>query len=298
MIPSIPTNLYNKISFSPDESLLAIGGRSKNIYIENLKEGKRSFIPILQSGFEELYTMQFIDNEHLIFSGSNKTLFILNVQTKSSTPVPPLSTENIEALAVIDSFLFVGDHKGNIYRGRTSGGHFKAISRIKKATSRVITSMAAFKDERKAKQYLAVGYDNGFIETYTLNNSDNLIESTLDFDHHKGRITDMQFSTDGLQLAVASMDNTASVITSRNTINIYPLILRDFEQGLTSINFLNDNQHLIIGTKSGMIKFFSLNLEDYTQDLCKLIANIEDRDKWERQLKLYYEITKISATCK
>jgi WD40 repeat protein/energy-coupling factor transporter ATP-binding protein EcfA2 len=113
-----------------------------------------------------------------------------------------------------------------------------------------------------SKGLIAAGFFSGKVVVYDRNKGD-----SEEYPGHVGWISDIAFSPDGKLMATASYDNHVQIwdLTNRS---LPPLVLDDFKTWVTSVRFSPDGRSLYAGCRDGVIKKFSLQIDNFATQIC------------------------------
>lgn len=293
----IPEYIHNALAVSPDGTKLAVAGRYRSIQLQDLNSN--SAIPKYSKhlDFDEIYQLAFLTNDQLVFTGSDGAAYIWDSSTDNLKKLPLPSTAIIQGLAVLEQFIFLGNNNGIIYCWDINKKRYEILDNPGEA-KKTITAMSASRNATSEQIYLAVGYQSGAIKLMKSNGNKKVLDFTIlpDFDHHSTIISDLAFSKDGNQLAASSYDKSISIIDPIANTQLPKVVISDFEANVLSIAFLNEDQQLVAGS-ADMLKFFSLDIESYSQAICAKMGKSAESEEIKKELEKYYEIKHSVKIC-
>ncbi len=274
-------NFVNKaIALSSDNSLLAVGGSSRQIQIFDVNSPESTpkiiNLPVKVPQNPTVWFLSYPNKNvngsgnELIVASSDKKLYVVKGDNLEEIGVTPAQ---INALAVSPD--------GNTIATSDMMGQIVLWDKAAK-TSKVFYSnnqvpMHALRFSNNG-QKLVAGDEKGRLRMWAnWQQSDKPITLL----GHRAKINDIAFSEDDKQLATASFDKTVRLWNMQKT-NTEPITLRDANAWVWSLAFTPKGNQIIAGCRDNKMRYFYVN-PDYMSDvLCnKIIANMS-KEEWEK----------------
>ncbi|MGB0930739.1 MAG: hypothetical protein ACPGVB_08185 [Chitinophagales bacterium] len=260
--------VLNELALSPNNKWLAIGGKINSIEVYDLKKTDAPLKYINIHGNKEVLQLAFLsDNNTLISAASDKTLKTYNLQTEA-TALLDSSKSLINSLSVSanGSTVAWGTKNGKLTTWNVSTNQKTVVTTGgPEITSLGISPNAEFL-VAGLKETGSVGIWQKIGGTYT---------RTSTLEQHIAQVNDISFSEDGTKMATASYDGTVRVWilnSLRNNPNYQPMNLDDHDSWAMSADFSKDGKYVVVGTRKGELKFWTLELNEMASEIC---ANVK-----------------------
>jgi WD40 repeat protein len=169
--------------------------------------------------------------------------------------------------------LIVGYNNGDIAKIDLSAGNYKeVVYRNPNSSKSYSIAYSHFGN------YVAIGEESGQIQLWLADSFTNPIAS---FPGHEAQIRDLKFSSDGKQLASASMDQTVR-IWNLEDMNQQPIVLRDHEEKwVWSVAFGNQNSRLYAGCNDGLLRQWPTRVDMMAEYICNNVSRNLTLKEWE-----------------
>jgi len=259
--------VFQCIAVSQDKKIIAIGSEEGKLLIYDATSLKKlNELDVYQSA---LWALAFDTKGYLYTVGNDKTILRWDVGTYKSTPiintetiVNSLSTNNggVMAAGLANGavlLLKIGEG-GGTQTGKVNG--VKPVTKVKFNT---------------AGTMLALGKEDGSIVIWDVTSS----EISQSLTGHQAMVSDLQFSADDTFLLSASYDGT-SMLWNMKTINERQVVFADHGGWVLQAIFNPNGRDLITGDAIGSLRYFPLQMEFYSTDICSKIRRNMTEKEW------------------
>ena len=268
---------------SSDGKWVAVGGKKTAVDIINT-ENNNNKVAVLHQG-KDVYDLAFSkDNKKLYSLGGDNTLQEYNMENGNvATKLVFLQRTERMAIHPNGKYIALGNRSGQlqIYDLNNLTVPIMNASLVKKITA------ISFDEHTES---LVVGLGDGTVHLFKSNGGSYSTNNKPFRKNHGQQISDIKFNkyTDTNNnitnvMAIGSYDGTISVWMIDEFENeLYePLRLDNNQKWVTSLDFVDDGNHLVAGYSDGKIKFWSMNTKKLADKLCDI-------------LKAKYSITQLS----
>ena len=99
---------------------------------------------------------------------------------------------------------------------------------------------------------------------------------------HDSRISDIEFSHNGELMSSASWDGTVHLWYMNNLDDLSIILQDNFDSYAWDLDFSPDDNYLVVGTRSDVIKRWPVNASIYASEICKNVSRNMTQEEWER----------------
>ena len=238
------------VTFDPTGTILATSSDDKTVRLWKVATGET--LRVLRGHQNAVFKAHFIKKGHYLISASqDRTLRIWDTESGTTLRVLQRHTAGVTALDVYQGQLFSASYDGTVMRWRTTLPYQDMVDL---PMDNEPASVAIAPDGQR----VVVGFDNGSLRLFSLNNPKLLWQH----DHaHAEDIQRLAFSSDGTLLATASFDNTIKLWQVRSNQLIEQQILSGHKDNVNAVAFSPDNHVLATGSYDGQIGLFRLDTQ-------------------------------------
>ncbi len=211
------------------------------------------------------------------------SLIIVGGQKIFNIPINNLKKENdpkLRTIAEFDEEITAFDKIENQFIIATKSGAlysiFPDINANKEKLNDFKTIITHIQINRTNKN-VAIGDVNGGLSIFDLNSKQLLYRLNA----HRARISDLKFSKNFAFLASASFDGTISIWKTQN-YDLQPLILKDINEWIWSVEFSNDMEFIYAGYTNGKIHRWPLNQKSISNELKSNLKRDFSVKEWNR----------------
>ena len=282
----IDNNFLNRrIAISRDGRWLSNSAISQTIQLFNLNQ-PNSPPAILEGHKSGVEAMEFSpDGRSMYSSSADHTIMLWDLINLSGTVFADLTTTEVNCLAITPAgnYIFGGTEDGRVIRWNTSTREQIVIS----SNNGAINSLAI----NNAGTRLAFGDRNGTLRIYDIRSNSVMQPVSA----HSARITDIEFSPDGRQLATASYDKTAKIWDLDNLTNP-PIVFNKHNAFVMSLDFSPDGRYLVTSSSESvsMLFFWPTHAQHMADQMCSKIERNMTIREWETYVS--YDID-YQSTC-
>jgi WD40 repeat protein len=273
--PSPNTILKNTLgnlclAISPNGRLLAVG--SDNGIIQVVDLSYPDLAPVQLKGHQgTVYDVAFSrDGQQLYSAGSDKTLFLWDLSSRTSTQFFKESTSvRVISLSPDGHFLAGGTDDGRLLLWETKSGQMSVLS---SEGSNPIYSLAF----NNSGTILVSGDVKGGIKLWNPYSH----KQILSFKNHKARVVDIAFSPAGDLMASSSYDGSVFIYDTRNMSNM-PIQIREPSSWVLSVAFSGDGKRILLATnKPDFLISYPTQSKYMVGQLCSKISRGLTTDEW------------------
>ncbi len=267
-------SIIRSMHISPNDKWLATGNNQGQITIYNLSEPNNT--PITRSYHQGAVCS-------IIFSQDNKTIYTaaedsiiakwdLRKNLKVSLLVKaPLRLKGI-ALSPNQKTIVGALENGNIMLWETIVG---SSGRVLFSNYNDVATTVAFNTDGTK---IFAGFQSGKVAVWNINKN----QLEIDLEGHTATIAQIAFSNDGKFAASASFDHTVRVWHTKKLTD-QPIVINDHTGWVQSIAFCPDNKNIISSTVNKTIRYFTLDLEQVADKICKNLHLIKGPKKLSKK---------------
>ena len=99
---------------------------------------------------------------------------------------------------------------------------------------------------------------------------------------HSSRISDIDFSYNGELMASASWDGTVQLWYMNNLDDLSIILQDNFESYVWDVDFSPDDNYIVVGTRSDVIKRWPVKASIYADEICEKVSRNMSQEEWER----------------
>jgi WD40 repeat protein len=260
--------VFQCIALSADKRLIAIGSEEGKLLIYDATTLKKvRELDVYQSA---LWALAFDAHKYLYTVSNDKTILRWDVGTFESTPI-------MNTGGIVNS-LSINNSDGSMAAGLSSGEVL--LLKISDGGATQIGKVSGAKPVTKVKfntagTMLAIGKEDGSIVLWDVASS----EISQSLTGHQAMVSDLQFSGDDLFLLSASYDGT-SMLWNMKSINERQVVFADHGGWVLQATFNPNGRDLVTGDALGSLRYFPLNMEFYSTDLCNKIKRNMTEKEW------------------
>jgi Tol biopolymer transport system component len=247
---------------------LAVGSESGNIYLLNLSSPGA---PVTLRGHQgAVFSMAFTpDGQQLISSGSDKKIFLWDIENNSKTPIyqEPVSVRAI-SISPDGKFLAGGSDNGRIFLWDIKGNQFADLP----SEDNTPIHSIAFSPNGLT---LVTGDLSGRVKFW--NPYSHKLVRVLQ--PHTGRVTQIVFSSSGEMVASSSYDKSVAIFDTK-FISTVPLVIKE-NSLVFSLIFTNDSKRLITALNSAdFVNVWPAQARILAEQLCSKVTRALTQDEW------------------
>jgi ABC-type oligopeptide transport system ATPase subunit len=105
---------------------------------------------------------------------------------------------------------------------------------------------------------------------------------TNELQGHSSRISDIDFSYNGELMASASWDGKVHLWYMNNLDDLSIILQDNFESYVWDVDFSPDDNYIIVGTRSDLIKRWPVKASLYANEICEKVSRNMSLEEWER----------------
>ncbi|PLX17333.1 MAG: hypothetical protein C0599_13845 [Salinivirgaceae bacterium] len=257
--------IIREIAISPNGKLMVMANDLFQVKIFRLGEYEDS---VLYSHTNVITSLSFIDNEKVISSSSDGSIFIRNIKSGQNDKI--MEESSIWDAAVTPDgkkILYVTeDHKAKLYTIAD-----KATKELFSGTKPLYSCTISHNGE-----IMAIGDKKGTILIIDDSNGD----ETKEINAHNSRINDLKFSKDDKILATVGYDGAVRLYFTEN-FDKTPIVIRDYSAWGMSLVFNNENDALYTSYVDANIKRWDIYSKDIADKLFPKIGRNLSQKEWE-----------------
>ncbi|MBK6479045.1 MAG: hypothetical protein IPF93_12300 [Saprospiraceae bacterium] len=260
--------IFQCIALSQDKKLIAFGSEEGKLLIYDATSLKK--IKELNALQTALWTLVFDAQGYLYTASGDKNILRWNMRSYESTPL--IKTDAMVNSLSINSkngVMAAGLANGEVLllkildTGVTTTGKVSGVNPVTKVKFNTAGSM------------LAIGKEDGSIVLWDVASS----EISQSLTGHRAMVSDLRFSPDDLFLLSASYDGT-SMFWNMKSINERQVVFADHGGWVLQASFNPNGRNLITADALGSLRYFPLNMEFYSTNLCSKIKRNMTEKEW------------------
>ncbi|MBL0110383.1 MAG: hypothetical protein IPP42_05825 [Saprospiraceae bacterium] len=260
--------VFQCIALSQDKKLIAFGAEEGKLLIYDATSLKK--IKELNALQTALWTLVFDAQGYLYTASGDKNILRWNMRSYESTPL--IKTDAMVNSLSINSkngVMAAGLANGEVLllkildTGVTTTGKVSGVNPVTKVKFNTAGSM------------LAIGKEDGSIVLWDVASS----EISQSLTGHRAMVSDLRFSPDDLFLLSASYDGT-SMFWNMKSINERQVVFADHGGWVLQASFNPNGRNLITADALGSLRYFPLNMEFYSTNLCSKIKRNMTEKEW------------------
>jgi WD40 repeat protein len=257
--------IIRDISVSPDGTKMVIANDLYQVKLIHLDSNNDS---IIYSHSGQITSVEFIDNQMVMSSSVDNSVFIRNLKTGATeTIIEEASIWDAECSPDRKSILFVtNDNKAKIY-------NIKDKSTIELYKGEKPLYSCAYSNDGNI---IAIGDKKGTILIFELENSSHPREINA----HRARITDLQFSNNDKILVSISFDGRSRFYFTDN-FDKTPIVINDYSSWGLSLAFSNKGDRIYTAYIDSNIKRWGIYSKDMAGILFPKIKRNFSQKEWE-----------------
>ncbi len=303
------TSPINSVFFSPNGNYLVTGHdnftvclwefRSTGAERKNVMEitdGKTVNYKELKGHKAAVRSVAFSpDGNHLTTAGKDSTLIIWNIQAQK-----PVQEKTIKASAAIKSLVYLNN--GELLISAQEDGRI-VLWNINTGLGKEVFKSASIKPLcmalNKTKNNLLVGFSDGTLMSFDLNNTEVDKIKHWEFKAHSAAIEYLAFNNDYSMVASAASDKTIKFYNFHSYFENYNSIgssteLKNNNSKVKSFIFTSDNK-IVAGCAEKSIKIWETSSEKLVSKICSLLKTDMSESDWK---SIVGEDIPYEKTCK
>ncbi len=257
------------LKLTPDDRYLLVGSDSSSIQVIDLNAMGGSATQI--TGHTSFVNdIQLIDGVTFYSAGGDATIRRNDLRTMNSELVARLPEEFKTIDVTRDgAYLYGGTVTGNVYRTDLRSGKSELF--IKFAN----TPIHAIKVSPDGR-LVTIGDERGLL--HIVNPADGVIVRELRL--HKARISDLEFSKDGLLLASSSLDG-GLVLWETDKWNEIPISMNDNNSYVWDLTFTPEGDYIVAACGDGDLRTWPTRPAMMANELCEFLGRNMTNEEWE-----------------
>jgi len=267
-------NFINRnIQLSEDSRWLINAGEMNYIQLFDMQNPNR--VPVNIKGHNDfIFDLAFLPNNQYFISTSADSTFRLNDFTSSR--LLKKNNDQVKNIAISKDGKYIagGTVSGKVYLWESTNMDNEKVILNSNTPIHVVTFSPS-------GNHLAIGDDEGNLILITFDNKTKSIKSKMNLAQHRSRVNDIQFSQDEFFVASAGFDGRIHMYTM-NDLDELPITMVDHNSYVWSLNFTEDGDYLIAGSKDGAIKLWPTNPQEFARQICDLMERNMNRQEWNR----------------
>ena len=259
--------VFQCIALSQDKKIMAIGSEEGKLLIYDATSMKKlKELDVYQSA---LWALAFDAQGYLYTVGNDATILKWDVGTYKSTPIIKTGAMVTSLSINNDGVMAAGLANGEVLLLKISTSGATPIGKVNGAKPVTKVKFNA------AGTMLAIGKEDGSIVLWDVANS----EVSQALTGHQAMVSDLQFSADDLYLLSASYDGT-SMLWNMKSINERQVVFADHGGWVLQAIFNPNGRDLVTGDALGSLRYFPLQMEFYSTNLCSKIKRSMTEKEW------------------
>lgn len=250
--------IFKKAAISDDANWMAIATDNHQVILVDLFEKKSKFIKVSQS--RTVRSITYLPSKKgFLLTGRNNILEVFDIE---SGEINILNSDGSTS-----SNVAYDSNKDRLISSTAKGifayasGEFTERQKLFDGMVKEEGTSAAVSPDGK---WLAVGYENGIVGLWNLEDSTFLGE----LEGHNARVTVLAFSSDSKRMATGSLDGSA-ILWSTGDIKHEPVVFDDIGEWVNTLTFGKDNKELFVGSLNKQIKRYNIDIESLATELCE-----------------------------
>lgn len=249
------------------EILLVVGSDSSYLQVINLgtKEIKQ-----IRSHASYVNDIEFLSSSTVLSVGGDRNLVKTNIATGD--------VETIHAFTNEPKSMAINPGKNKVVMGTIDGQVI--IQNLSTNEQQIIQSSTGYPIHTVTWNHkgnlLVVGDERGVVKIYDTQKGAWAQELAV----HKGRISDLEFSSDDKLLASASFDRTISM-WSMEEIGELPIRMTDNDAYVWDIEFTSDDSNILAANGDGEIRIWPTQANWMADQMCDELERNLSGDEWE-----------------
>ena len=294
------TSPINTLFFNSSGNYLATGHDNFTVCIWDIKNmlgntaGKNVTYKELKGHTGAVRSIVFShDGNHLITSGKDSTIIIWNIQDQKT-----ILEKTMKASGAVKSLVYMNNGEGLISAQDDGKIVFWDIN---KGEEKVLLKSKTLKPLcmalNKSKNNLLVGFSDGTLTSFDLNNTDNI--KHWEFKAHSAAVEYVTFNNDFSMVASAASDKTIKFYNFHSYFENYNSIgssieLKNSNSKVKSIIFTSDNK-IVAGCADKSIRIWETSSEKLVEKICSLLKTNMLESDWK---SIVGEDIPYEKTCK